>query len=66
MSSEAGSLGGLAETGHARVDAALALLGELDGVPTEAHAGVYEGVHEQLRDTLSALDEPRPPLPPLP
>ncbi|MEZ0095109.1 hypothetical protein [Streptacidiphilus sp. EB129] len=48
------------ETGHARVDAALAALAELEGVPVDAHAGVFEGVHEALRTTLSALDEPGP------
>ncbi|MFC1401309.1 MULTISPECIES: hypothetical protein [Streptacidiphilus] len=49
------------ETGHDAVDSALARLAELDGVPTEAHAGVYESVHRTLRDTLNALDaEPHP------
>jgi hypothetical protein len=48
------------ETGHDAVDAALARLTELDGVPTEAHAGVYESVHQALRDTLSALDNDHP------
>ncbi|MFC1420675.1 hypothetical protein [Streptacidiphilus cavernicola] len=51
---------GPVETGHGPVDAALARLGELDGVPVEAHAEVYEGVHQVLRDTLKGLDEPRP------
>ncbi|MHA6763693.1 hypothetical protein [Streptacidiphilus sp. PAMC 29251] len=50
----------LLETGHGAVDGALARLGELGGVPVEAHAEVYEGVHQVLRDTLSALDAPRP------
>ncbi|WP_042403242.1 hypothetical protein [Streptacidiphilus carbonis] len=44
------------ETGHDAVDAALAGLGEVGGVPTEAHAAVYESVHQALRDTLNALD----------
>lgn len=48
------------ETGHDAVDSALARLGELDGVPTEAHAGVYETVHQALRDTLNALDNDHP------
>ena len=48
------------ETGHRAVDGALARLGELGGGPVEAHAEVYEGVHEVLRDTLKGLDEPRP------
>jgi hypothetical protein len=48
------------ETGHGGVDGALARLGELGGAPVEAHAEVYEGVHEVLRATLKGLDEPRP------
>jgi hypothetical protein len=48
------------DTGHDAVDGALARLAELGGVPVEAHAEVYEGVHQVLRDTLSGLDEPRP------
>ncbi|MFC1408399.1 hypothetical protein ACEZCY_03765 [Streptacidiphilus sp. N1-12] len=48
------------ETGHGAVDGALARLAELDGVPVEAHAEVFEGVHQVLRDTLGALDAPRP------
>lgn len=44
------------ETGHGAVDAALARLAGLGEVPTEAHAEVYEGVHQSLRDTLNALD----------
>ncbi|QMU78483.1 hypothetical protein GXW83_25005 [Streptacidiphilus sp. PB12-B1b] len=51
---------GAAETGHAAVDAALARLDGLAEVPTEAHAALFEGVHEQLRQTLAALDQPRP------
>ena len=50
----------LRETGHGAVDGALARLGELGGVPVEAHVEVYEGVHTVLRDTLKGLDEPRP------
>jgi hypothetical protein len=50
----------VAETGHPGVDAALARLDELDGVPTEAHAQVFEDVHQRLRGTLSALDAPHP------
>ena len=52
----------LVETGHDAVDSALARLAELDGVPTEAHAGVYEGVHQTLRDTLNGLDTDHHPL----
>ncbi|AUY49272.1 hypothetical protein [Streptomyces sp. CB01881] len=47
---------GLAPTGHPAVDAGLARLEALDGVPTEAHVAVYEDVHQRLTDTLAALD----------
>ncbi|MFD0276867.1 hypothetical protein ACFVHB_23580 [Kitasatospora sp. NPDC127111] len=46
----------LAPTGHPAVDAGLARLEALDGVPTEAHVAVYEDVHQRLTDTLAALD----------
>ncbi|MDH6113534.1 hypothetical protein P3T36_005303 [Kitasatospora sp. MAP12-15] len=48
-------------TGHPPVDAALARLTALDGVPTTAHAAVYEDVHRSLTDALSALDRPEEP-----
>ncbi|MEV7782699.1 hypothetical protein [Kitasatospora sp. NPDC088351] len=44
-------------TGHPVVDAGLARLAALDGVPTEAHPAVYEDVHQRLTDTLAALDQ---------
>ncbi|MEV0530921.1 hypothetical protein [Kitasatospora sp. NPDC050463] len=47
-------------TGHSAVDAALARLEALDGVPTEAHVAVYEDVHQRLTDTLAALDQDDP------
>ncbi|MGW4896395.1 hypothetical protein ACWEQL_29700 [Kitasatospora sp. NPDC004240] len=47
----------LTPTGHPAVDAGLARLEALDGVPTEAHPGVYEDVHQRLADTLAALDQ---------
>ncbi|MFF1908498.1 hypothetical protein [Kitasatospora sp. NPDC058218] len=47
-------------TGHPAVDAALARLEALDGVPTEAHVAVYEDVHQRLTDTLAALDRDDP------
>ncbi|MDH6134085.1 hypothetical protein P3T37_003487 [Kitasatospora sp. MAA4] len=45
-------------TGHPPVDAALARLAAVDGVPTTEHAAVYEDVHRSLTDALSALDRP--------
>lgn len=51
------------ETGVGAVDAALARLGELDGVPVEARVDVFEDVHARLRAALTELDErpgPRP------
>ncbi|MFJ9953342.1 hypothetical protein [Kitasatospora sp. NPDC091207] len=50
----------LTPTGHPAVDAALARLEALDGVPTEAHVAVYEDVHQRLTDALAALDQDRP------
>ncbi|MFG2910040.1 hypothetical protein ACGF13_33910 [Kitasatospora sp. NPDC048286] len=47
----------LAPTGHPGVDAGLARLEALDGVPAEAHVAVYEDVHQRLVDTLAALDQ---------
>ncbi|MGV9270384.1 hypothetical protein ACWDRR_37745 [Kitasatospora sp. NPDC003701] len=47
-------------TGHPAVDAAVARLEVLDGVPTEAHVAVYEDVHQRLTDTLAALDQDDP------
>ncbi|MFD0400378.1 hypothetical protein ACFV84_15965 [Kitasatospora sp. NPDC059811] len=44
-------------TGHPVVDAGLARLEALDGVPAEAHVEVYEDVHQRLADTLAALDQ---------
>ncbi|WP_406204998.1 hypothetical protein OH807_29890 [Kitasatospora sp. NBC_01560] len=46
----------LSPTGHPAVDAGLARLAALDGVPTDAHVAVYEDVHQRLTDTLAALD----------
>ncbi|MEV7187860.1 hypothetical protein [Kitasatospora sp. NPDC093102] len=47
----------LALTGDPGIDAGLALLETLDGVPAEAHVAVYEDVHQRLVDTLAALDQ---------
>ncbi|MFJ4189520.1 MULTISPECIES: hypothetical protein [unclassified Kitasatospora] len=47
----------LLPTGHPEVDAGLARLEGLDGVPAEAHVAVYEDVHQRLADTLAALDQ---------
>ncbi|MFJ7244600.1 hypothetical protein ACIQWA_08095 [Kitasatospora sp. NPDC098652] len=46
----------LLPTGHPGVDAGLARLEALDGVPAEAHVAVYEDVHQRLADALAALD----------
>ncbi|WP_042440768.1 hypothetical protein [Streptacidiphilus albus] len=50
----------LTETGHPGVDAALGQLEQLADVPTGARAELFESVHQRLRDTLAALDQPRP------
>lgn len=55
---DAGPVGvDLTPTGHPGVDAGLARLEVLDGVPAEAHVAVYEDVHQRLVDTLAALDQ---------
>jgi hypothetical protein len=43
-------------TGDPRVDAALARLGELTGLPVTEHARVFNDVHRQLEDVLDELD----------
>ncbi|MFC5907412.1 hypothetical protein [Streptacidiphilus monticola] len=57
MAEDMGPEAQVVETGHAGVDAALARLAELDGVPSDARVAVYEDVHQRLRQTLTALDE---------
>ncbi|GHF87157.1 hypothetical protein GCM10018790_75800 [Kitasatospora xanthocidica] len=47
----------LLPTGHPVVDAGLARLEALDGVPAEAHVAVYEDVHQRFADALAALDQ---------
>ncbi|HLR84485.1 MAG TPA: hypothetical protein VK059_06015 [Nocardioidaceae bacterium] len=43
-----------AGTGNERVDAAIERLRELDSASIDAHAEVYEAVHEELRAALTA------------
>jgi hypothetical protein len=44
-------------TGHDEVDAELAGLARLDGVPTVEHPAVYENVQQRLNTILTSLDE---------
>ncbi|GAA1988067.1 hypothetical protein [Kitasatospora viridis] len=44
-------------TGHPEVDAELAGLERLDGVPTVEHPAVYENVQQRLNTILTSLDE---------
>ena len=39
-------------TGDARVDEVLAGLSDLDGLPVDEHAGVFERAHDSLRKAL--------------
>ena len=55
-----GAPGRRAETGEARVDAALARLAELDGRPVTEHRAIFEDVHRRLRDVLGELDSREP------
>ncbi|GAA2590547.1 hypothetical protein SMC26_06175 [Actinomadura fulvescens] len=52
-------------TGDARVDAALAPLGELGGTQVADHVEVFEEIHQRLQELLLSADEeeavPRPP-----
>lgn len=43
-------------TGEPRVDAALAGLSQLPGLPVAEHPAVFEQVHRQLREVLGELD----------
>ena len=43
-------------TGEPRVDAALAKLDDLPGMPVTEHRAVFEDVHRRLRDVLGELD----------
>jgi hypothetical protein len=43
-------------TGESRVDAALAGLSQLAGMPVAEHPAVFEQVHRQLREVLGELD----------
>lgn len=45
-----------AGTGDPEVEAALADLGGLSGLPVSGHAGVYESVHDALREALDRKD----------
>ena len=47
-------------TGEPRVDAALARLTELEGLPVAEHRAVFEDVHRRLRDVLGELDTGQP------
>jgi hypothetical protein len=48
-------------TGEPRVDAALARLDDLAGMPVTEHRAVFEDVHRRLRDVLGELDTGQPP-----
>lgn len=51
------SSGEAGPTGDLRVDAALAHLEELAELPVTSHVEVFENVHRQLHEALTALDE---------
>lgn len=57
------SLAGLDGTGDARVDEAVAQLGQLDDAPLEEHPAILGQVHDRLREVLGELspgDNQRP------
>ena len=43
-------------TGDERVDAAMARLGELAGVPTASHPEIFQDVHRRLQEALTGID----------
>ena len=43
-------------TGHARVDAATALLDDVQDLPTSEHADLFDDVQRRLQGALSDLD----------
>jgi hypothetical protein len=49
------SAGEVPVTGEPRVDAALARLDELDGLPVTEHTRVFDDVHRRLEDVLGEL-----------
>lgn len=51
------TFGEAGSTGDLRVDAALARLEELAELPVTSHVEVFENVHRQLHEALTALDE---------
>jgi hypothetical protein len=53
-----GEVGALPEpdTGHPRVDEAVARMAELDSLPTAEHAAVYEDADRRLHGALTELD----------
>jgi len=48
---------GAERSGDGSVDAALTLLGGLDGVPVREHVAVFDAVHGALQDRLSDTEE---------
>lgn len=52
-----GPAAGVPSTGEPRVDAALAPLRRLPGLPVAEHADVYDEVHRGLQDALADPDE---------
>lgn len=47
-------------TGDPRVDAAVALLGELGARPVAEHVEIYADVHRRLQDLLASVDSADP------
>lgn len=57
---DAGPALGSETTGDQRVDAAGALLGELDELDLDAHGRVYDEIFAALHDVLDGAPEPAP------
>jgi hypothetical protein len=53
--------GGVAHTGDARVDEAVARLGELADAPLDEHPVILGQIHDRLREVLGELGSPGAP-----
>jgi hypothetical protein len=51
-----GEPGAVEGTGDARVDEAIAPLGQLADVPLEDHPAIFERIHDRLREVLGQLN----------
>ena len=63
---EADDITGITGTGDARVDEAVARLGELEGAPLDEHPVILGEIHDRLREVLGELGPDAPSTPEAP